>query len=122
MREMKGWLAKYSKDIVAAFTIDGCKEAHDLNRSNSYDLVHKNIPFFKKYWPYQATKFTVNEKTIPYIAESVIHLENLLAACKLEALRLKQLKDPQLKKLSVEEKKNQRHRLDAIIDIIENVI
>lgn len=75
--EMKDWLAKYSKDFTVAFTIDGCKKAHDLNRCNSYDSVYSNLPFFKKYWPYQPTKMTINDKTIPYISESVIHLEEL---------------------------------------------
>lgn len=75
--EIKEWLAKYSKYITVAFTIDGCKMAHDLNRNNSYDLVYANIPFFKQYWPYQPTKFTLNDKTIPFIAESVIQLENM---------------------------------------------
>ena len=76
-KEMKEWLIKYSKKITVGFSIDGCKEAHDLNRNNSYDLLSSNIPFFKKYWPHQPAKVTFNDKTIPYIAESVIHLENL---------------------------------------------
>jgi uncharacterized protein len=76
-KEMREWLPRYSKTITVAFTVDGCKEAHDLNRCQSYDLVKKNIPFFIKYWPQQPTKFSVNEKTIPYIAKSVIHLENM---------------------------------------------
>jgi len=76
-KEMKEWLAKYSKIMTVGFSIDGCKEAHDLNRNNSYDLVYPNIPFFRKYWPHQPAKITINDKTIHYIAKSVIHLENL---------------------------------------------
>jgi uncharacterized protein len=75
--EIKEWLSKYAKKIIVGFSIDGCKEAHDLNRNNSYDLIFANIPFLKTYWPNQPAKITVNDKTIPYIAQSVIHLENL---------------------------------------------
>ncbi len=75
--EMKEWLVKYKKKLTVGFSIDGCKEAHDLNRSNSYDLLYSNIPFLKKNWPHQPAKVTVNDRTIPYIAESVIHLEDL---------------------------------------------
>jgi uncharacterized protein len=76
-QEIKEWLVKNSKHIAVAFTIDGCKKVHDLNRCGSYDLVYANIPFFRKYWSYQPTKFTINDKTIPYIAENVIQLENM---------------------------------------------
>ena len=76
-QEIKEWLEKNSKRIIVAFTLDGCKKIHDMNRCGSYDLVHANIPFFRKHWPNQPTKFTINEKTIPYIAENVIHLENM---------------------------------------------
>lgn len=75
--EIKTWLSKYSYILIVAFTIDGCKKAHDINRCNSYESVLLNIPFFKKYWPYQPTKFTINDKTIQYIAESVMYLEQL---------------------------------------------
>lgn len=75
--EMKKWLIKYSKKVTVGFSIDGCKEAHDLNRNASYDLIRPNIPFLKKHWPYQPAKITINDKTIPYIARSVIHLENM---------------------------------------------
>ena len=76
-KEMKEWLIKYKKQFTVGFSIDGCKEAHDLNRSNSYDLVYKNIPFFKKNWPHQPAKATFNDNSFPYIAESIIHLESI---------------------------------------------
>jgi len=75
--EIKNWLIKHREMFTVGFSIDGCKKAHDLNRSNSYDLLIKNVPFFKKYWEHQAAKATFHDKTIPYIAESVIHLESL---------------------------------------------
>ncbi len=75
--EIKDWLAKYAKKVIVGFSIDGCKEAHDLNRNNSYDLIFASLPFLKKHWPYQPAKFTINDKTIPYLAQSVMHLENL---------------------------------------------
>lgn len=76
-QEMKEWLEKNRKRITVGFSIDGCKEAHDLNRGNSYDAVHSNIPFFTKQWAHQPAKVTINDTTIPYISESIIHLEKM---------------------------------------------
>ena len=75
--EMKEWFLKHKKHMTVSFTIDGCKKAHDINRCNSYDKVKSNLPFFLENWPTQPSKMSINEKTIPYIAESVIHLEEL---------------------------------------------
>ena len=75
--EIKEWLAKYSKHLTLAFSLDGCKEVHDMNRCDSYDKVIENLPFFRKYWPYQSTKFTVNDRTIPLLAKNVLYMEEL---------------------------------------------
>lgn len=75
--EIKNWLTKYRDFVKVSFSIDGCKEAHDLARSNSYDRLSENIPFFKANWPTQTAKMTVSTDTIPYLAQSIIHLEEL---------------------------------------------
>jgi len=58
-------------------SLDGTKTAHDLCRSNSYDAVYKNLPFFKKYWYQQPAKMTICTDTIPYTFDSVIELEKM---------------------------------------------
>lgn len=75
--EMKPWLLENKKLVNIALSFDGTKKAHDLTRDNSYDVVRRNLPFFTKHWPHQAAKMTVSSETIPYVAESVIELEEM---------------------------------------------
>ncbi len=75
--EMKNWLSKHHKYVVLGYSIDGNKIAHDLGRSNSYDLVRRNLPFITEHWPTQPGKITICAETIPYVAEGIIELEEL---------------------------------------------
>ena len=75
--EIKEWLYKNRSCITVGLSLDGTKTAHDLCRSNSYDLVIKNLPFFQKYWPNQPAKMTICTDTIPYAADGVIELEEM---------------------------------------------
>jgi len=75
--QMKEWLLKYKSCLNIAVSIDGTKKAHDLARDNSYDQVKKNLPFFTENWPHQPAKMTICEKTIPFVAEGVIELEEM---------------------------------------------
>jgi uncharacterized protein len=75
--EMKSWLVENKKCVCVGLSLDGNKTAHDLNRSNSYDLVRKNLPFFMEHWPDQPVKMTISAETIPYVADSIMELEEL---------------------------------------------
>jgi sulfatase maturation enzyme AslB (radical SAM superfamily) len=75
--EMKDWLTKYKQCVWASISLDGNKIAHDLNRSNSYDSVRRNLRFFVDTWPLQPVKMTISAETIPYVADSVIELEEM---------------------------------------------
>jgi uncharacterized protein len=75
--EMKNWFLEKKKCLTLSFSIDGNKKAHDLNRSNSYDLLAPHIPFFIENWPNQPAKMTICKETIPYVAESIIELEDM---------------------------------------------
>ncbi|UCH97138.1 MAG: 4Fe-4S cluster-binding domain-containing protein [Candidatus Aminicenantes bacterium] len=75
--DIKNWLYENRRYVTVALSIDGNKTAHNINRSNSYDIVIKNLPFFKKYWPGQPAKMTISDKTIPYVADSIIELEEM---------------------------------------------
>lgn len=75
--EIKKWIID-NKDLVSVgYSLDGIKEAHDLNRCNSFDDVYSNIEFFKEHFPEQPPKMTINDLTIPYLSKSVIFLESL---------------------------------------------
>ncbi len=74
---MKSWLVENKEHVSVGISLDGNKIAHDLNRCNSYDMVHQNLPFFRKHWPEQPAKMTISAESIPYVAESVIELEEM---------------------------------------------
>jgi sulfatase maturation enzyme AslB (radical SAM superfamily) len=75
--EIKTWLVKNKGCVIVGLSLDGNKIAHDLNRSNSYDQVRANIPFFMEHWPNQPAKMTISAETIPYVADSIIELEGM---------------------------------------------
>lgn len=75
--EMKEWFLSHRKYFSMSLSIDGNRTAHNMCRDNSYDLVYPHIEFFKKNWPDQAAKMTICGDTIPYIADSVIELEEM---------------------------------------------
>lgn len=73
--EMKPYLAKHKTCLTFGLSLDGNKKAHDLNRSNSYDKLMNNFPFYLENWPNQPVKMTISAESIPYVAESIIDLE-----------------------------------------------
>jgi uncharacterized protein len=75
--DIKDWLYKNRRCVTVGLSLDGTKTAHDICRSNSYDSVYKNLPFFKKYWYHQPAKMTICTDTIPYTCDSVIELEEM---------------------------------------------
>lgn len=75
--EMKSWLVQHKDCVWVGVSLDGNKTAHDLNRSNSYDRLIKNLPFFRENWPAQPVKMTICAETIPFVADSIIELEEM---------------------------------------------
>lgn len=47
----KRWSYEHKEDFICGLSLDGTKEIHDYNRSNSYDLI--DYGFFAKTWPEQ---------------------------------------------------------------------
>ena len=75
--EMQGWLAKSKQCVKIGLSLDGNKAAHDINRSNSYDQVMQNLPFFLEHWSDQPVKMTISAETIPHVADSIIEMEEM---------------------------------------------
>ncbi len=71
----KEWLQKNKETIICGLSMDGTKEVHDYNRSNSYDLI--DFDFFRKTWPKQKIKMTVSPEMLPKLAECTVHCHNL---------------------------------------------
>jgi len=75
--DIKQWLLKYKSCVNVGLSIDGNKTAHDLNRNNSYDIVRTNLPFIQEHWPHQPAKMTISAESIPFVADSIIELEEM---------------------------------------------
>lgn len=71
--EIKRWLFSHRETVQVALSVDGTPNMHNINRSNSYDLIDFN--FFIK--THSVVKMTVSTKTLPCLSEGIIHLHNL---------------------------------------------
>ena len=81
--EMQDWLKQHSNCFTCGLSLDGTREMHNLNRSDSYDDIDLN--FFKELYPEQDVKMTISQETLPYLADGVIDLHNkgFLVSCNL---------------------------------------
>ena len=73
--KIQDWLKCRKDKFVCGLSLDGTKEMHDKNRSNSFDKI--DVDFFLKTYPNQKIKMTVSQETLPSLAEGVIYAHNL---------------------------------------------
>jgi radical SAM protein with 4Fe4S-binding SPASM domain len=73
--DMKEWFRAKKDIFVLGLSLDGKRESHNYNRSQSYDQI--DIGFFKETWPEQNVKMTVSEHTLANYASDVIFLHSL---------------------------------------------
>lgn len=81
--EIQEWLRNHRCCFVCGLSIDGTREMHNINRSNSYDEI--DLEFFKELYPEQDVKMTISKETLPNLAEGVIelHKKGFLVSCNL---------------------------------------
>lgn len=81
--EIQAWLKAHEDIFVCGLSLDGTREMHNKNRSNSYDDI--DLTFFREMYPQQDVKMTVSQETLPYLAEGIIDLHNkgFLVSCNL---------------------------------------
>ena len=81
--KIQHWLKMHRGCLVCGLSLDGTREMHNLNRSNSYDLIDWH--FFCETYPQQDVKMTVSNETLPYLAEGVIdlHKKGFYVSCNL---------------------------------------
>lgn len=83
--KVQKFIEKNETHLSIGLTIDGTRQKHDLNRiwksdgpeKGSYDDVVRNVPLWLAQFPGASTKVTISSPDIPYIAESVLHLNSL---------------------------------------------
>ena len=68
--ERKAWLAENTDYLQMGLSLDGTKEMHDKNRSNSFDAI--DLDFFHNTYPAQSVKMTISAETLPQLAEGVL--------------------------------------------------
>lgn len=81
--EVQTWLREHDGCFVCGLSLDGTREMHNLNRSNSYDDI--DLEFFLEMYPEQDVKMTISKETLPNLAEGVIelHQRGFLVSCNL---------------------------------------
>lgn len=72
--EMKAWFYQHRDKFILGISLDGAKQSHDFNRSNSFDKI--DIPFFVNTWPDQGPKMTISQKSLESLADDVIFLHH----------------------------------------------
>lgn len=73
--DQKRWIIENRDLVTIGISLDGTREMHNLNRSNSYDSIP--IEFFKKYYPQQPAKMTISKKTLPHIYEGLTFIHQI---------------------------------------------
>jgi uncharacterized protein len=73
--EIKDWLFSNRHRFYASLSLDGTKEMHDLNRSNSFSKI--DIPFFQNTWANPSVKMTISNESLPRLSEGVIFIHSL---------------------------------------------
>ena len=68
--ERKEWLRNHAYVLQVGLSLDGTKEMHDKNRSNSFDKIDLN--FFKTVYPEESVKMTISKDTLKDMADGVI--------------------------------------------------
>jgi radical SAM protein with 4Fe4S-binding SPASM domain len=72
--DFQQWLIKH-RCVWVGLSMDGSRETHNFNRSNSYDAI--DYTFFATHYPAQGVRMTVAPATVANLANDVIHLHGL---------------------------------------------
>lgn len=73
--ETKEWLRKHKEQFWVSLSLDGMRDSHNANRSNSFDKI--DLRFFKECWPKQTVKMTISKETIGHIYENIVYIHSL---------------------------------------------
>lgn len=104
--DIQNWFSLHAKSFTLCLSLDGNKEMHNINRSNSYSLI--DFDFFRNTYPNQLVKMTISPKTINMLYEGVVDIvkkgfrltANLAYGCDWDSTQLKKNYANQLLKLS----------------------
>lgn len=72
--KMREWFEQHPCFGIG-LSMDGTPEAHNRNRSGSYDRLAKNLPFFRRYG--NPVKMTIGPESLPDVAAGIKHITSL---------------------------------------------
>lgn len=73
--EIQDWFRANASRFWLGLSLDGTREMHNENRSNSYDQI--DFAFFRKMWPSQSVKMTISPQTLSRVCSGVEHIHSL---------------------------------------------
>lgn len=73
--EMKKWFSEHNDTFILGLSMDGDRDTHNHNRSNSFDKIDRD--FFINNWPNQGVKMTLSDYSMYHFADDVIALHNM---------------------------------------------
>jgi radical SAM protein with 4Fe4S-binding SPASM domain len=73
--QMKQWFIKNKNKFYLGLSLDGAKETHNHNRSNSFDDI--DIDFFKNTWPDQGVKMTLSDFSLHNLANDIKFIHSI---------------------------------------------
>lgn len=73
--DMKRWFTERKEYFVLGLSLDGTRDTHNHNRSNSFDKI--DTGFFLKNWPEQGVKMTLSDYSISHLAENIKYIHSL---------------------------------------------
>lgn len=73
--EMKVWFFEHKETFILGLSLDGARDTHNHNRSNSFDLI--DFDFFRNTWPNQGVKMTLSDYSLPRLAENIKFVHSL---------------------------------------------
>jgi len=73
--EMKEWFYEHREHFYLSLSLDGTRETHNCNRSNSFDAI--DINFFRNTWPNQSVKMTLSEYSLFNLADNIKYIHSL---------------------------------------------
>ena len=69
------WLIANREKFQIGLSLDGKKETHNLNRSNSFDKI--DLKFFLTYFPDSPIKMTISPQRLKHLFEDVVYCHDL---------------------------------------------
>lgn len=73
--EMREWFEKHRREFVLGLSLDGTRDTHNANRSNSFDKI--DTSFFLNNWPEQGVKMTLSSYSLLHLAENIKFVHSL---------------------------------------------